>query len=529
MNGARRRGRALPLRLWLVLTVVAIVVGATAAEIALGRSMAAWQARADQSRLSAVRAVIGVDAARWGEPAWQRRAAAALDALDVDVRLVHLRAGGQGDQVFVTNGARRLLDTGLPAAMGGAAGQLTVDNARLPHTAAVTPAFQRIIIPDPTAPATGGPAARAAPLGVAFLWLTGSSLDAPSPWLWPLAAGGAILLVLAAATWLLGRAVLRPLAAMGRAAEGIAGGDLDVRLPPSRAREVAEVAAALEGMSAALRAALDRQGALEEERRRLEEERTLFVGAVAHDLRTPLFMLRGYLKGLENGVAATPEKRAHYVRACRAKADALERLIADLFDYTRLEYLHQEPERAPLDLGALVREAAEGVHPLAEAKGITLTLDAPTEPCVLMGDGSLLARVVGNLLDNALRHTPEGGRICVRWRRADGAVVFAIEDTGPGIAAHDLPHLFTPLYRGEASRNRQTGGAGLGLTIARRILRAHGGDLTAANGPTGGAVLTGLLPIERQAAGALPDKPYYWGEARADGRTLTRRETSARG
>src|SRR5205085_7981670 len=115
------------------------------------------------------------------------------------------------------------------------------------------------------------------------------------------------------------------------------------------------------------------------------------------------------------------------------------------------------------------------------------------------GDGHLLARAVANLLDNALRHTPDGGQIRVRWHWEDATLVFTVADTGPGIAAHDLSHLFTPLYRGDASRNRQTGGAGLGLTIARRILQAHGGDLTAANGATGGAVFTATLPITRRA------------------------------
>ncbi len=122
------------------------------------------------------------------------------------------------------------------------------------------------------------------------------------------------------------------------------------------------------------------------------------------------------------------------------------------------------------------------------------TSDDPAEPCPLMGDSHLLARVVENLLDNAVRHTPAGGRIQVRWGCEQATLHFAVADSGPGIAAHDLPHLFTPLYRGETSRNRRTGGAGLGLAIARRILRAHGGDLTAANGPTGGAVFTGTLP-----------------------------------
>jgi signal transduction histidine kinase len=115
----------------------------------------------------------------------------------------------------------------------------------------------------------------------------------------------------------------------------------------------------------------------------------------------------------------------------------------------------------------------------------------------------VLARAVANLLDNALRHTPERGQIRVRWRQEDATLVFTIEDTGPGIAAHDLPHLFTPLYRGDTSRNRQTGGAGRGLTIARRILQAHGGDLMAANNPAGGAVFTGTLPAARPAPAHL--------------------------
>src|SRR5579884_2635464 len=112
------------------------------------------------------------------------------------------------------------------------------------------------------------------------------------------------------------------------------------------------------------------------------------------------------------------------------------------------------------------------------------------------GDRHLLTRAVENLLDNALRHTPAGGAIRVSLGAQGRQVVVRVADTGPGIAAQDLPHLFTPLYRGEASRNRQTGGAGLGLAIARRIARAHGGDLTAANRAGGGAVFTVSLPLD---------------------------------
>jgi signal transduction histidine kinase len=145
-----------------------------------------------------------------------------------------------------------------------------------------------------------------------------------------------------------------------------------------------------------------------------------------------------------------------------------------------------------------------GLQSLAAEKDLVVMLEGPNAPCPLVGDRHLLTRAVENLVDNALRHTPAGGEIRVSWGVEGAQFVVRVADTGPGIAAQDLPHLFTPLYRGESSRNRQTGGAGLGLAIARRILQAHGGGLTAANRATGGAVFTATLPVDRQAP-ALAD------------------------
>lgn len=307
-----------------------------------------------------------------------------------------------------------------------------------------------------------------------------------------------LLLTLAVIGWFVDRSVVRPLAATGRAAGQVAGGDLDVSLPSSRVREVAEVNTAFEGMAGALRSSLRHQAALEQERR-------LFISAVAHDLRTPLFSLRGYLEGMQQGLAGTPEKLAHYITICREKAATLERLVSDLFDYTRFEYLEQAPEREPVDLGALLRRISDGARPQAATKGVNLELEGPPEPCVVDADPHLLTRAVENLLDNALRHTPAGGSIRLDWRREGDRAVFALTDTGPGIPPADLPHVFTPLYRGETSRNRRTGGAGLGLTIARRILRAHSGDLTAENVPGGGARLTGTLPVIHESRAAAQE------------------------
>ena len=112
----------------------------------------------------------------------------------------------------------------------------------------------------------------------------------------------------------------------------------------------------------------------------------------------------------------------------------------------------------------------------------------------MAGDPHLLTRAVENLLDNAVRHTPPAGEIGVAWECAGDDVRFSVVDDGPGIPPADLPHIFTPLYRGDSSRNRRTGGAGLGLAIARRLIRAHGGELTAANAPDGGALFLAWLP-----------------------------------
>jgi signal transduction histidine kinase len=298
----------------------------------------------------------------------------------------------------------------------------------------------------------------------------------------------ATVLTLLFVGWQMGRYVVKPLEAMSLAARRIADGHLDFDLPESRAKEVDEVRRAFRAMGDGLRESIRRQAEMEEERR-------FFIGAIAHDLRTPLFALRGYLRRLEEGRAASLEQQRQYVAVCRQKADQLDRLVSDLFAYTKAEFLEQTRKRERVSFHSLLEKVTDSVRPQAQAKGVDLLLQGPDQGCLLEGDPHLLERAVQNLLDNALRHTPTGGRIAVRWRTDNGRVSFVVEDTGPGIAAHDLPHVFDPLYRGETSRNADTGGAGLGLAIARRILRAHGGDLAAANREGGGAAFSGWLAI----------------------------------
>jgi signal transduction histidine kinase len=320
------------------------------------------------------------------------------------------------------------------------------------------------------------------------------------PWatfrLVPVVALATLLATIAGIAWFLGRTVTNSLAALSRAARQVAAGDLEIALPASRVREVSEVSTAFEAMSVELGASLHQQAALEQERR-------LFIGAVVHDLRTPLFALRGYLEGFSQGLADTPAKQARYIAGAQEKAAALDRLVSDLFSYTRLEYLDQAPNQEPLDLTHLLHRLVDGLQAQAATKHVTLIMAEANGRCPIVGDSHLLTRAVENLLDNAIRYTPAGGEVQVRCHPTGGHMTFTIADTGPGIAPDDLPHLFSPLYRGETSRNRRTGGAGLGLTVARRILRAHGGDLTATNRPPHGAVFTGVLPLPTMA-GPVP-------------------------
>ncbi|GIO13125.1 hypothetical protein J19TS2_26800 [Cohnella xylanilytica] len=281
--------------------------------------------------------------------------------------------------------------------------------------------------------------------------------------------------------------LLTPLEKLGLAARRIGEDDWDVRLPDTRIAEIADVRDGFDAMVNGLRSSHRKQAELEEERR-------FVIAAVAHDLRTPLFALRGYLDGLEQGIAQSPEQMAKYVAVCKEKSAQLDRLVEDLFAFAKLEYSETETADSRVDLRLVLRKAIEGLGPLAGEKRISVISALAEEECAVRGDSHLLERAVGNLLDNAARHAPAGGSIVVQCRKQGDEIHFAIRDSGPGFGPEELHRAFEPLYRGEESRNRSTGGAGLGLTISRRIVRRHGGELAAGNHPEGGALLSGWIP-----------------------------------
>lgn len=297
-----------------------------------------------------------------------------------------------------------------------------------------------------------------------------------------------ILLLCLLAAGLLGHLIISPLLALGQAAQQLARGETEIALPQSPIREVQGLIDSFGLMTAELRQAGLQQAAVEQERR-------FFISAISHDLRTPLFSLRAHLEGIQAGVAGTPEKLQQYVGNALRRVENLERLIADLLAYAKLEYLDQHALPEQLELGGYVSAVAQGAIAQAAAKGVTVSLEPPAAPCLVQADPNLLWRVFDNLLDNAVRHTPPGGHIAVRFALRPGEVQVSVEDSGPGIPEADVARLFTPLFQGEASRSKQSGGvAGLGLAIAQRVAAAHAGSITAANRSEGGARFLVMLP-----------------------------------
>lgn len=254
------------------------------------------------------------------------------------------------------------------------------------------------------------------------------------------------------------------------AAEKIAGGDLETRVPVTGRDELSSLALTFNQMAEQLQAADRKQRELEGLRRDL-------VAWASHDLQTPLTSMRAILEALADGVVDEPEMVRRYLNTAQKDVMSLSALIDDLFQMSQLDAGGFPLNRAKSSLGDLVSDTLESFSELAYRESVRL--EGRVEPDVdpVQMDTQAIGRVLNNLIGNALRHTTAGGEITVHARRTGQSVEVSVRDSGEGIRAEDLPHIFERFYRGEKSRNRGTGGAGLGLAIARGIVRAHGGDI----------------------------------------------------
>jgi signal transduction histidine kinase len=321
--------------------------------------------------------------------------------------------------------------------------------------------------------------------GEIALTLVSAPLDRSARLAWALLAGVlTAILTLALGFWALGRWLTTPLRSLSEDVDRIAGGEPLPTRRRSRIREIENVHQAVTEMNEALGEARRHESDIDHERRFL-------ISAIAHDLRTPLFALRGYLQAHQLGVGES--SREDYLRLASAKAEQIDRLVSDLFEFSRLELVSERPEFTELSLSDLAKTSAAAFAQIAAARGTEITIEAD-ENVFVEGNADMLERVIANLLENALRYSKPPGVIRVAVGVTDAREAWlTVSDNGPGVPEQDVPKLFEPLYRGDKARNEAGGGAGLGLSIAKRLIEAHGGNIGVHN--MNGAVFTVVLPL----------------------------------
>lgn len=293
-----------------------------------------------------------------------------------------------------------------------------------------------------------------------------------------LLAAGAAILAGVAASYLFAQRIVAPVSRMAQASRRIASGHYAERVLAGGTDELAELADSFNQMASSLE---------ETERRRLA-----LVGDVAHELRTPLSTIEGYAEGLLDGVVeSSPETFALIHREARR----LRRLVEDLQELSRAEAKQISLHPRPLGPKHLVETAVARLLPQFEEKGLGIGAEIPEELPNILADEDRTVQVLTNLLGNALRYTPTGGRVVVRARSLADRVEFSVADTGIGISQEHLPHIFERFYRVDRSRSRAAGGSGIGLTIARHLVEAQGGAIRAeSQGPGLGATFSFTLP-----------------------------------
>jgi two-component system sensor histidine kinase BaeS len=310
---------------------------------------------------------------------------------------------------------------------------------------------------------------RLAPADAAFLASVTGAIAAATA----VAALAAILIGM-----LVGRRLTEPIADLTRAAEATARGNLDVRVRERGGGEIGRLSGAFNRMAAALR--------------QLEDGRRRMIADSAHELRTPASLIQGTVEAMLDGVY--PTDRAT-LEGLHEEALRLSRLVEDLGELSLLEAGKLTLDREPTDLGALAAAEVERFAATARDAGVGLGASVgPGMPAAYL-DPARIRQVISNLLSNALRHTPSGGRVEVSVARADGWLLLRVDDSGTGIPEGERERVFERFYRLDGSRSTAAGGRGLGLAIAAGIVRAHGGSIRAERSPFGGARLLVELPL----------------------------------
>jgi len=289
-----------------------------------------------------------------------------------------------------------------------------------------------------------------------------------------------ILGVVIAGGYGLTKRALQPVQTMMRAAQEITLHHLSRRLPtPQGDDEIAHLAQVLNQMIARLDESF--------------QNTARFTADASHELRTPLTIMRGELEAMLLG-QSLPTGMRDAIASLLEEVERLVRIVERLFALSRMDAGEAQAERVRFDLAKLAENTADQMCLLAEVKHIDLVCE--TSSCVeIEGDRTRLKQLIVNLLDNAIKYTPEQGRVSMAVRAENSTALLEVSDTGPGVSDTALPHLFERFYRADEVRSREVGGAGLGLSIVQSICTAHGGSVSAANTPPAGCRFTVELPL----------------------------------
>jgi signal transduction histidine kinase len=303
----------------------------------------------------------------------------------------------------------------------------------------------------------------------------------PSSLVLELAGAGLAAVALAfAAGSLISRRISRPVEAIAQAAAAVSAGNLGEQISTqSDISELNGLARAFNTMTASLCQS--------------DQAKSSFVADVTHELRTPLTVIKGTIETLEDGAIEDVEGRSALLASMQRETDRLIRLVNDLLVLTRADAGMLRLNLQPIDLGDLARSRCEHFFALASRREVQFCV-TDTGQALVMADVDRLAQVLDNILDNALRYSPDGTTVRVEIGCGSGLCQCEVSDCGPGIAKEHVPYIFERFYRVEPSRDRQSGGAGLGLAIARSLVLAQGGDISASSADGGGTTIRFSLP-----------------------------------
>ncbi|TLN20243.1 HAMP domain-containing protein [bacterium] len=297
-----------------------------------------------------------------------------------------------------------------------------------------------------------------------------------------LAAVGAVLLSLIVGI-LLASSLTRPLRELKQATQRMANGELEQQVKIRSRDEIGDLGQTFNQMS--------------HELARSNQLRRQMTADIAHDLRTPLTVIAGYVESMRDGVLSPTTQRLEVIYA---EIERLQRLVDDLRTLSRAEAGELTLNRERISAARLLQKTADAFQHQAEQHDVTLAVQNATDLPDVDVDEMRMLQVMGNLMTNALRYTPQGGRVTLESLRDGAWALLKVSDTGTGIAPEDLPRVFDRFYRSDSSRSEANGESGLGLAIARAFVQAHGGEITVDSQPGNGATFTIRLPLSPAAA-----------------------------